>query len=178
MWESDYKENWVAKNWCFRTVVLEKTLESPLDCKEIQPVNPKGNQSWIFIGRTDGQAETPILWPSDEKNWLMEKTLMLGKVEGRRRGRQRMRWLDGFIDLMDMSEQVLGVEQGNPVCCSPWGRKGLNMTGRLNWIGFIFLQYLVHRFCLQGRFCMESSIRPIFGPYKMKSVKFIIKCVK
>ena len=73
MWELDYKESWAPKNWCFWTVVLEKTLESPLDCKEIQPVNPKWNQSWIFIERTDAEAETPILWPSDAKNWLIWK---------------------------------------------------------------------------------------------------------
>ena len=100
----DCKESWVPKNWCFWTVVLEKTLESPLDCKKIQPVHPKGNQSWIFIRRTDAEAETPILWPPDVKSWLIEKTLMLGKIEGgRRRGRQRMRWLDGITDSMDMS---------------------------------------------------------------------------
>ena len=88
---------------CLWTVVLEKTLESPLDSK-IKPVNPKGNQSWIFVGRTDAEAETPILWPPDTKSWLIRKTLMLGKIEGRRgRGQQRMRWLDGIIDSMDMS---------------------------------------------------------------------------
>ena len=97
MWERQ-------KNWCFWTVVLEKTLESPLDCKEIKPVNPKWNQSWIFIGRTDAEAETPILWLPDEKTDLSEKTLMLGKIEDRgRRGRQRMRWLDGLTDSMGMS---------------------------------------------------------------------------
>ena len=80
MWELDYKESWVPKNWCFWTVVLEKTLESPLDCKEIQPVHPKGNQSWILIGRTDAEAETPILWPPDAKNWLIEKGPDAGKV--------------------------------------------------------------------------------------------------
>ena len=73
MWELDYKESWVTKNWCSGTVVLEKTLQSPLDCKEIQPVHPKGNQSWIFIGRTDAEAKTPILWPSDVRNWLTGK---------------------------------------------------------------------------------------------------------
>ena len=105
MWEMDYKESWAPKNWCFWTVVLEKTLESPLDCKEIQPVNPKGNQSWIFIGRADVEAETPIIWPPDVKRWLIwNKTLMLGKTEGRRRrGQQRKRWLDGITDSMDMS---------------------------------------------------------------------------
>ena len=101
MWELDYKDSWVLKNWWFWTVVLEKTLESPLDCKEIQSVNPKGNQSWIFIGRTDCEAETPILWPHDAKNWLIGKDLKLGKIEGgRRRGQQRMRWLDGITDSM------------------------------------------------------------------------------
>ena len=88
----------------FWTVVLEKTLESPLDCKEIQPVHPKRTQSWIFIERTDAEAETPILWPPDGKPDSLEKTLMWGKIEGRRRrGRQRVRWLDGITDSMDMS---------------------------------------------------------------------------
>ena len=101
MWELDYKESWAPKNWCFWTVVLEKTLESPLDCKETQLVNPKGDQSWIFIGKTDAEADVPILWPPDAKSWLI--SLMLGKIEGRRRrGRQRMRWLDGITDSMDM----------------------------------------------------------------------------
>ena len=108
MWELDHKESWALKNWCFWTVVLEKTLESPLDSKETQLVHPKGNQSWVFIGRTDVEAESLILWPADAKSWLIwkdpEKTLMLGKTEGgRRRGFQRMRWLDGITDSMDMS---------------------------------------------------------------------------
>ena len=79
MWELDYKESWALKNWCFWTVVLEKTLESPLDCKEIQPVHPKLNQYWIFIGRTDAEAETPILWPLNAKNWLLGKDPDAGK---------------------------------------------------------------------------------------------------
>ena len=104
MWELDHKESWVPKNWCFLTVVLEKTLESPLDSKEIQPVNPEGNQSWIFIRRTDAEAETPIFWPPMQRTDSLEKTLMLGKIEGRRRrGRERRRWFDGITDLMDMS---------------------------------------------------------------------------
>ena len=102
MWELDYKESWVLKNWCFWTVVLEKTLESPLDWK-VQPVHPKGDQSWVFIGKTNVEAETPILWPLMWRTDSFEKTLMLGKIEGRRRrGRQRMRWLDGLTDSMDM----------------------------------------------------------------------------
>ena len=104
MWELDYKESWAPKNWCFWSVALEKTLESPLECKEIQPVYPKGNQSWIFIGRTDVEAETPILWPPDGKNWLTRKDPDAGKIEGRRiRKWQRMRWLDGITDAMGMS---------------------------------------------------------------------------
>ena len=104
MWELDYKESWAPKNWRFWTVVLEKTLESPLDCKEIKPVNPRGNQFWIFIGRTDAEAETPILGYLMQRTDSLEKTLMLVKTEGRRRrGRQRMRWLDGITNSMDMS---------------------------------------------------------------------------
>ena len=106
--ESDYKKSWVPKNWCFWSVVLEKTLESSLDCKEIKPVDPKENQSWIFIGRTDAEAEGPILWPFDAKNDSFEKTLMLGKIEDRRRSRwQRMRRLGGITDLMNMSLRKL-----------------------------------------------------------------------
>ena len=104
MWELDCKESWALKNWCFWTVVLEKTLESPLDCKEIKRVRTKGNQPWISTGRTDAGADAPILWPPEEKIWLLKNTLMLGKIEGRRRrGRQRMKWLDGITDSVDMS---------------------------------------------------------------------------
>ena len=103
MWELDHKESQVPKNWCFWTMVLEKTLEIPLDCKRNKPVNPKENQSYIFIGRPDTEAQTPILWPPNAKGDSLEKTLRLVKIEGGRRGRQRMRWLDGFTDSMDMS---------------------------------------------------------------------------
>ena len=135
MWELDYKESWAPKNWWIWTVGLEKTLESPLDCKEIKPVHPKGNQSWIFIGRTDAKAETPILWPPDAKNWLIGKTLMLGKIEGRRRrGQQKMRWLDGITDLMDMSLCKLQSRwwTGKPGVLQSMGSQGVRHDW-LNW---------------------------------------------
>ena len=104
MWELDYKESWVLKNWCFWTVVLEKTLEIPLDCKEIKPVNPKGDQSWIFTVRTDAEAQTAILWPLDAKSWLIEKDPDAGKdwrQEGKGTTENEMvgwpHWLDGRI---------------------------------------------------------------------------------
>ena len=100
MWELDHKEGWGLKNWCFQTVVLEKTLEGPLDCKEIKPVHPKGNQSWVFIGRTDAEHFGHLMWRADS----LEKTLMLGKIESRRRrGQQRMRWLDGTANWINMN---------------------------------------------------------------------------
>ena len=137
MWELDYKESWALKNWCFWTVVLEKTLESPLDCKEIQPFHPKGNQSWIFIGRTDAEAETPIIWPPDAKNLLTGKDPDAGKdwrQEEKERTEDEMvgwhHWLDGHE--FEQSPGV-GDGQGSLECCSPWSRKELDMTEQLNW---------------------------------------------
>ena len=104
MWELDYKESWVPKNWCFWTVVLEKPLESPLDCKELQPVHSEGNQSWIVIGMTDAAAETPILWPPDRKNWLIGKDPDAGKDwRQEEKGTTEVRLLDGITDSMDTS---------------------------------------------------------------------------
>ena len=136
MWELDYKESWALKNWCFWTVVLEKTLESLLDCKEIQPVH-KGNQSWIFIGRTDAEAETPILWPPDVKNWLTGKDSNAGK-DWRREEKGMTEdemvgwhhWLDGHE--FEQAPEV-GDGQGSLVCCSPWCHKEMGTTEQLNW---------------------------------------------
>ena len=138
MWELDYKESWAPKNWCFWTVVLEKTLEGPLDWKETQPVHPKGNHSWIFIGRTHAEAWSSK--PSDAITDSLEKTLMLGKTEGRRRrGWQRTKWLDAITDSMGMSlsklwELVMGMEAW--LCCSPRGlghRVGHVWATELKW---------------------------------------------
>ena len=132
-WELDYKENWALKNWCFWTVVLQKSLESPLDCKEIQPVNPKGNSLEGLMLKVKLQYFGHLRWRTDS----LEKTLMLGKIVGRRRrGRQRMRWLDGIINSTDVSKSKLlelVMDKGSLTCCSPWGCKELDMTERLNW---------------------------------------------
>ena len=136
-WELDYKESWAPKDWCFWTVVLEKTLESPLDCKEIQPVHPKGTQSWIFIGRTDATAETPILWPPDAKNWLIWKDPNAGKDWGQEEKGATEDEIVGWLHRLNghESEQTPGDTdgQGNLACCSPWGCKESDMAEWLNY---------------------------------------------
>ena len=136
MWELGHKEGWTLKNWCFGTVGLEKTVESPLGCKEIQPVNPMGNQSWIFTGRTDDEAEGPILWPPVAKSWFTGKDLDAGKDwRQEKKGTtedEMVRWhhlLNGHE-----FEQTLGDSkgQGSLACCSPWGQKELDMTKQLH----------------------------------------------
>ena len=136
MWELDHKEGWVPKNWCFWTVVLEKALQSPLDCQEIKPVNPKGNQCWIFIRRTDAEAETPILWLPDAKNRLTGNDPDAGKdwrQEEKGTTEDEMvgwhHWLNGCE-----FEQAPGVADGmkSLACCSPWGHKESDMTEQLN----------------------------------------------
>ena len=161
MWELDNKESWVQKNWCFWTVVLEKTLESPLVCKEIQPVHPKWDQFWVFIGRTDVEAETSIFWPPDVKSWLIWKDPDAGKDWGQeekgttedemvgwhhRLNGHEFGWAPGVVD-----------GQGELVCCSPWGRKESDTTEWLNWTELIHInihnsfQDKLHTFAVWGK---------------------------
>ena len=136
MWKLDCEESWVLKNWCFWTVVSEKTLESPLDCKEIQSVHPKGNQSWVFIGRTDVEAETPVLWPPDAKSWLIGKDPDAGKDKGQEKATtedEMVGWhhrLNGHRFGWTLG---VGDGQGALACYSSWGRKESDTTKRLNW---------------------------------------------
>ena len=136
MWELDCKEGWVPKNWCFWTVVLEKTLESPLDCREIKPVNPRGNQSCIFIGRIDAEVEAQIL-PPDEKNWLTRKDCDAGKDWGQEEKGTTEDEMVGWHHQFNghECEQALGVSdgQGGLGCSSPWGCKQSDTTEWLNW---------------------------------------------
>ena len=144
MWELDYKESWTLKNWCFWTVVLEKTLESPLDCKEIQPVHPKGDQSWVFIERSDVEAETPIFWPPDAKSWLIGKDPDAGKNWGQEEmgtTEDEMvgchHWLNGLEFGWTPGD---GDGQGGLACCSSWRCKELDMTEWLNWTELNYIQ--------------------------------------
>ena len=136
MWELGYKESWAPKNWCFWTVVLEKTLESPLDCKEIKPVSPKGDQSWIVIGRTDAEAEPSILWPPDSKSWLIGKDSDAEKDWGQEEKGMTEDEMVGWYHWLDGHEfeQALGNGEGQRslASCSPWGHKELDMTEQLS----------------------------------------------
>ena len=145
MWELDYKESWVLKNLCFWTVVLEKTLKSPLDCKEIQPVYPKGDQSWIFIGSTDAEAEIPILWLPDAKNWLTWKDPDAGKDWGQAEKGTTEDEMAGWHHRLDGHgfEWTPGVGdgQGGLACCGSWGHKELDVTEQLNWTIHYIINY-------------------------------------
>ena len=138
MWELDYKESWVLKNWCFWTVVLEKTLESPLDCKEIQPVHPEGDQSWMFTGRTDAEAETPILWPPHAKSWLVGKDPDAGRDWGQEEKGTTEDAMAAWHHRLDGREfeQTPGVGdgQGYLACCDSGGhRVRHDWATELNW---------------------------------------------
>ena len=158
MWELDYKENWALKNWCFWTVVLEKTLESPLDCKEIKPVNPKGNQSWIFIARTDAEAEPPVIWPPNVKSDSLEKILMLGKIEGQRRGQQRMRWLNDISDSMDLSlSKLQGLVMDREAWCA-----AVHVTQRVRQYWATELNFAIGRMLYKFFTCLKIKQKKMF----------------
>ena len=170
MWELDCEESWAPKNWCFWTV-LEKTLESPLNCKEIKPVNPKGNQSWLFIGRTNAEAEAPILWPTDANSWLIWKDPDAGKDWGQEEKgmtEDKMvgwhQWLNGHE-----FEQAPAVSDawGSLACCSSWGHKKSDMTEQPNWTDdtsiFNFLRnhhsvFLIDHTSLHSLIVQDSSL--------------------
>ena len=131
------KKAWVPKDWYFWTVVLEKTLESPLDCEEVKPVHPKGDQSWVFIGRTDAKAETPILWPPHAKSWLIGKDPVAGRDWGQEKKGMKEDEMVGWHYWLDGREFAwnpgVGDRQGGLACCNSWGRKESDTTERLNW---------------------------------------------
>ena len=133
MWELDYKESWAPKNWCFWTVVLQKTLESPLDCKQIQPVHPKGVQSWVFTGRTDVEAETPILWPPDAKSWLIWKDPDAGKDWGREEKGMIEDEMVGWHHWLNGHGWTPGVGNGQGGLCEPWVHTESDTTEQLNF---------------------------------------------
>ena len=148
VWMLDYKESWALKNWCFWTVVLEKTLESPLDCKEMQPVHPKEDQSWLFIGRTDAEAETPVLCPPNAKSWLTGKDFDAGRDWGQEeKGTTEdemarwHHWLDGHEFKRTPG---VGDGQGGLACCNSWGSKESDTTEHLNWTEFQIINWSVN----------------------------------
>ena len=195
MWELDYKESWAPKNWCFWTVVLEKTLESLLDCKEIQSVHPKGYQSWVFIGGTDAEAETPILWPPHAKNWLIRKDPDAGKDWGQEeKGTTEDKmlgwhhWLNGHGFGWTTG---VGDEWGGLACCGSWGHKESATTEWLNWTelmeafsyrhGWSFISFLAPLSCLENRWGWKVQASnhglvflvtsPARGPPRVASLK-------
>ena len=184
MWELDHKKGWVPKNWCIQTVVLEKTLENPLDCKEIKAATPKVNQPWIFFGRIDAEAEAPILWPTDEKSQLVGKDPDAGKDWGQEekgmtedKMAESHHWLNGHE-----FEQTLGDSegQGNLGCCSPWVAK--HWTWQSNWTKLMVFPVVMYR-CESwtrkkaehwgtGAFKFQCSRRLLRGPWTAKRWKY------
>ena len=152
MWELDCEESWAPKNWCFWAVVLEKTLESPLDCKEIQPVHPKGDQSWVFIGRTDAEAETPIFWPPHAKSWLTGKDPDTGRDWGQEEKGATEDEMAGGHHQLNAHEfewtPGVGDGQGGLACCDSWGHKKSDTTEQQNWteLNYMWQQCFIFTF--------------------------------
>ena len=170
MWELDYKERWAPNNWCFSTVVLEKTLESPLYCKEIQPIHPKGEQCWVFIGRTDIEAETPILWPPDEKSWLIGKDPHAGKHWGQEEKVMTKDEMVGWHHRLNGHgfgwTPRVGDGQGTLVCCSSQGHKELEMTEQLNWTD--------PKVCAQDHIVIKSSVYMNLEPISLTTATYFL----
>ena len=151
MWELDYKESWAPKNWCFWTVVLEKTLESPLDCKAIHPVHAKGDQSSVFFGRSDAKAETPILWPPHGKSWLIGKDSDAGRDWGQEEKGTTEDKMAGWHHWLDGRESEwtpgVGDGQGGLACCDSWGRRESDTTERLNRTEYLSINTMLSSKC-------------------------------
>ena len=162
MWELDCEEGWAPKNWCFWTVVLEKTLESPLDCKEIQLVHSKGDQSWVFFGRNDAKAETPVLWPPHAKSLLIGKDPDAGRDSGQEEKGTTEDEMAGWHHRLDACEfewtPGVGDGQGGLECCNSWGRKELDTTEQLNWTELIMAKNFLN---LVKKFIDSTLILPI-----------------
>ena len=161
MWELDYKESWALKNWCFWAVVLDKTLESPLDCKEIKPANPKGNQSWIFNGRTDAEAESPILWPPDVKNRLWKRSWFWERLKVGGEGDDRG-W-DGWVTSSIWWTWVwVGSRSwwwtGKPDVLHPMGHKESDRTERLNWDCVTLVSYSLVTLYSRFHLCIRKTL--------------------
>ena len=163
MWELDCEESRAPKNWCFWTVVLEKTLASPLDCKEIQPVHPKGDQSWVFTGRTDAEAETPLLRPSPVKSWLIGKDPDAGRDWGKEEKGTTEDKMAGWHYRLNAHEfgwtPGVGDGQGGLACCGSWGRKELDTTKRLNWT-----EHIVNTQVMLNKWMLLTTSRPDQDP--------------
>ena len=180
MWKLDCEESWALKNWCFWTVVLEKTLENPLDCKEIQPVHPKWDQSWMFIGRTDVEAETPILLPPHAKSWLIGKESDSGRDWGQEEKGTTQDEMAGWHHQFDGHEFVwtpgFGVGQDGLACCNSWGRKELDTTEWLSWTELMALNKNMFRTQLRCQTFMRKSVKeicksfPRFQDYHLKTL--------
>ena len=161
MWELDYEESWALENWCFWTVVLEKTLESPLDCKEIQLVHSKGDQPWVSFGRNEAKAETPILWPPHVKSWLIGKDSDAGRDWGQEEKGTTEDEMAGWHHRLDGRESEwtpgVGDGQGGLACCDSWGRRESDTTEWLNWIEPLF-SHLKCQICLH---MLPAICRPL-----------------
>ena len=178
MWELDCEESWVLKNWCFWTVVLEKTLESPLDCKEIQPVHSKGDQPWNFFGRNDTKAETPILWPPHVKSWLTGKNSDAGRDWGQEEKGTTEDEMAGWHHQLNGCEFEWtpgdGDGQGGLACCSSWGCKESDMTEQLNWTELNWTSYKKLSYNVTSRVLtvIQSRYRTILSPQGHLSLPF------